>query len=208
MAKVELVGDVKNLTSYMEKDAKAKVEKAVSEALKEGIKLLQDKKEELLERAIVDVEKILADAEARLNSEKTALEMERKRKLEELKRQLYQRVVEEAWKRALEEAEKQTERYKKFMEKAFTLLSEEAKNDKVIAYVRSKDVELAKKIVQEKGLKNVVDVKDVKEIGREIKGGVIAKSQSGGVWYNYSLEKFFEETLREVYSKVLEVLGF
>ena len=208
MPKVELVGDVKNLTSYMEKDAKAKVEKVVDEALKEGLKLLEEKKEELLERAIVDVEKLLSDAQARLNAEKSALEMEKKRKIEELKKKLYQQVIEEAWQKAVEEAEKGTERYKKFLEKALVALSKEAGEDKVIVYAKKKDLETVKKIIEQKGLKNLVDVKDVKEVGKEIAGGVLGKSQSGGIWYNYSLEKFFEDTVREVYPKVLEVLGF
>ena len=208
MPKVEMVGDVKNLTSYMEKDVKAKIEKTVNEALSEAVKLLEEKKTELLERAVVDVEKLLADAEAKLNAEKSALEMEKKRKIDELKKRLYQQVVEEAWEKAVEEAEKGTERYKKFLEKALLALSQEAKDDKVIVYVRKKDLEYVKGLVQQKKIENVVDVKDVKEVGREIKGGVLGRSQSGGVWYNYTLEKFFDEVVREVYPKVLEVLGF
>ncbi|ABU82257.1 H+-transporting two-sector ATPase, E subunit [Ignicoccus hospitalis KIN4/I] len=208
MVKVEFAGDVKNLTSYIEKDAKAKIDSVVEEAVKEAEKLLNEKKEELLERAVVDVEKLLSDAQARLSAEKSSIDMEVRRKVEERKKELFQKVVEEAWKRALEEAEKKTERYKKFLEKVLIAMSNEAGEDEVIAYVRADDLEDVRAMVQEKGLKNVVEVKDVKEVGREIKGGVLGKSKSGGVWYNYTLEKAFDELLREVYPKVLEALGF
>ncbi|NPA84806.1 MAG: hypothetical protein GXO07_02225 [Crenarchaeota archaeon] len=206
MPKVETVGDVKNLTNYMAEDAKAKIAKVVDEAVAEAEKLLEEKKTELLDRAILDVEKLLSDAEARLNAEKSALEMEKKRKLDELKKRLYQEVIEEAWRKALEEAEKGSDAYKRFLEKALRALSEEAGEDRVIVYVRAQDLEHAKKVA--KGLKNVVDVRDVKEIGKEIKGGALGRSESGGVWYNYTLEKFFEEVVREIYPKVLEALGF
>jgi len=205
--RVKIVGDVKNLSSRMMDDAAKKINEAVSEALKEAEKLLAEKKEELLERVEVDVDKILDEAEALLNSEKAALEMEKKRRLEQEKKKFLDEVTELAWRKVLEEAEKQSERYKKFMEKALTSMSQEAGEDEVIVYVRGKDIELAKSIIESKNLKNLVEVRDVKEVGKEIKGGALGKSKTGNVWYNYTLEKAFEEVLPEAYTKILALLA-
>ncbi len=205
--RVKIVGDIKNLSSRMMDDAAKKINEAVSEALKEAEKLLAEKKEELLERVEVDVDKILDEAEALLNSEKAALEMEKKRRLEQEKKKFLDEVTELAWRRVLEEAEKQSERYKKFMEKALTSMSQEAGEDEVIVYVRGKDIELAKSIIENKNLKNLVEVRDVKEIGKEIKGGALGRSKTGNVWYNYTLEKAFEEVLPEAYTKILALLA-
>ena len=205
--RVKIVGDVKNLSSRMMDDAAKKINEAVSEALKDAEKLLAEKKEELLERVEVDVDKILDEAEALLNSEKAALEMEKKRRLEQEKKKFLDEVTELAWRKVLEEAEKQSERYKKFMEKALTSMSQEAGEDEVIVYVRGKDIELAKSIIESKNLKNLVEVRDVKEVGKEIKGGALGKSKTGNVWYNYTLEKAFEEVLPEAYTKILALLA-
>lgn len=205
--RVKIIGDVKNLTSKMVEDAEKKINEALNEALREAEKLLTEKRDELLERVEVDVDKILDEAEARLNSEKAALEMEKKRAIEQEKKRFLDEVKELAWQRALEEAEKQGEMYKKFMEKALTSMSEEAGSDEVIVYVREKDIDLAKSIIESKGLKNLVEVKDVKEVGKEIKGGALGKSKSGNVWYNYTLEKAFEEVLPEAFSKVLALIS-
>ncbi len=205
--RVKVVGDVKNLSSRMMDDASKKINEAVNEALKEAEKLLTEKREELLERVEVDVDKILDEAEALLNSEKAALEMEKKRRIEQEKKRFLDEVRELAWRKVLEEAEKQSERYKKFMEKALTSMSKEAGEDEVIVYVRGKDVELAKSIIESKNLKNLVEVRDVKEVGREMRGGALGKSKAGNVWYNYTLEKAFEEVLPEAYTKILALLA-
>jgi vacuolar-type H+-ATPase subunit E/Vma4 len=76
----------------------------------------------------------------------------------------------------------------------------------VVVYVRSKDIDLAKEIINKKGLKNLVEVRDVKEVGRTLRGGALGKSKKGNVWYNYSLERFFEEVKESAYGKVLELL--
>ncbi len=205
--RIKIVGDIKNLSSKMVEDANNKINDAINEALKEAEKLLAEKREELLERVDVDVDKILDEAEAILNSEKAALEMEKKRRIEQEKKKFLDEITELAWQKALEEAEKQTKRYKKFMEKVLTSMSKEAGSDEVIVYVRKNDIELARSIIENKKLKNLIDVKDTKEVGKEIRGGALGRSKSGSIWYNYTLEKFFEEVLPEAYTKILALLS-
>ncbi|UXD21793.1 V-type ATP synthase subunit E [Ignicoccus pacificus DSM 13166] len=204
--KIEIIGDYKNLLNYMKEDAYAKIDKTVDQALKEAEELLAKKLEEVYAPLEVEVERILDEAQQRINAEKAALEMERKKKVEELKKIYVNKVIEEAWRRLLEEAQKGSEKYKNLLKNALIRMSKEAEGDEVEVYALKKDLEYVKKVIEENKLSNLTVGGSAEEKGIEIKGGVVGKSKKAAVWYNYSLERLFEEVVQEVYSEVLEAL--
>ena len=205
-SKLEVLGNEDNLKRVIREDAYKKIEESVNKALNDAKKLLQEKLEEIYAPLEVEVEGIIASAEQTVNAEKAALEMEKKKRLEELKKKYIEKVIEEAWKRALKEAEEKSERYKFLLEKALVRMSEEAGEDEVEVYALNRDLDLVKEIIESKGLKNLSVGGSAEEKGLSIKGGVVGKSKKGAVWYNYSLEKLFGEVIDASYSKVLEVL--
>ncbi len=204
--KIEIMGDVKNLVNYVKDKAYTQIDTTVEKALNEAIKLLEEKREEILGPLEVEVESILDEANQRLVAEKSAIEMEKKKRLEALKKQYVRKVIEEAWRRLLKEAEEGSERYKALLEKALVRMSEEAKDDEVEVYALKRDLEIVQKIIEEKGLSNLSVGGSAEEKGLSIRGGVVGKSKKAAVWYNYSLERLFEEVVEASYSKVLEEL--
>ncbi len=205
--KIKLLGSVDNVKAEIKSDAYQKVDSIVDSALKEAKELLLNKLQEVCAPLEVEVEAILARAQQRLESEKASLEMELKKRLEELKKAYLNEIIEKAWEEVLKEAEKGTERYYKALEKALVNMSKEAEGDEVNVYALKKDLEKVKEIIEKKKLSNLTVDKSAEEVGLKIRGGVVGRSKKGTVWYNYSLERIFSEIVEELKPKIIDLLS-
>ena len=205
--KIKFLGSIDNITGKVKADAYSKIDSIVDSAFKEAKELLSNKLEEVYAPLEVEVEGLLNNAHQRIISEEASLEMELRRRIEELKKRYFNEVVEKAWEEILKEAENKSERYVRALERALVNMSEEAGEDEVEVYALQRDLDVVKKVIEEKGLKNLSVGKSAEEAGLKMSGGVIGKSKNGAVWYNYSLERLFSEVVETLKPKVIELLS-
>ncbi|ALU11824.1 V-type ATP synthase subunit E [Ignicoccus islandicus DSM 13165] len=205
--KLKFIGSVENVTEKVRADAYSKIDATVDAALKEAKELLSKKLDEVYAPLEVEIEGLLNRASQRLEAEKASLEMELRKRIEELKKQYLNEVIEKAWEVVLKEAREGSERYVKTLERALINMSKEAGDDEVEVYALKKDLETVKRIIEEKGLTNLSVGKSAEEAGLRMSGGVIGKSKKGSIWYNYSLERLFSEVVEELKPKVIEIIS-
>ncbi len=198
---MKIAGDSKEVAGKaVEREAEA-IEKLLGEARQAALNLLRDSYEKSLYEAERSLRDYVSRAEEQLRSLVSSLELELKTRVSEAK----SKYVEEAIKRALEEVKKikaGAEWYRKYMEGVIEAIAEQAGEGGMAVRVAPEDVDLARGIIEEKGLGGKLRLGDPVEIT----GGAIGVSPDGSVTLDYSLDllvRMEEHRLRGVAARAL-----
>ncbi len=200
------IGNLEGLKSKIITTTDAEIEKIVEEARKDAKSLLDETLERIKSEINLRIDTIFESAKSMIESEKEGLETEKKREIEVLKRQYIDKVYQLAWEKVVEEAKKQSERYVNLLKKLLTLMKEEVGEEEALLYPLQRDKELIEQLLSELGLPNFRVAGTAEERGLRYSGGIMASSPDGKVWYNYTLERVFEDVKERTYSHVIKLL--
>ena len=197
---MKVAGDPKEVAGKaVERESEA-MEKLLSEARQAALNLLRDSYEKSLYEAEKGLRDYVSRAEEQLRSLVSSLELELKTRVAEAK----SKYVEEAIRRALEEvrrAKAGAEWYRVYMERVLEAIASQAGGEGMIVRVAPEDVDLARGIIEAKGLSRLRLGDPV-----DITGGAIGVSPDGSVTLDYSLDllvRMEEHRLRGVAARAL-----
>ncbi|MEB3788121.1 MAG: V-type ATP synthase subunit E [Desulfurococcales archaeon] len=179
----------------------AAAEKNVEEAYQAGLKLIEDAYEKALRKALDTVTGELQRLQERYESKRSKLELELKNRVAEEKSKYIDMVLEEAFKRLLED--KQGEWYRAYIERSLERALRELPEGDVIVEANPGDLGLV-----EEAKARVAGGERIKEVKptEAITGGIVASTPDGGQRVDLSLDLLFkivEPRLRLVASRAL-----
>ncbi|MCE4606148.1 MAG: V-type ATP synthase subunit E [Desulfurococcales archaeon] len=193
------VGDLAStIISREMEDYKSKIE----EAYKAALKLIEETREKEYRESIRKIQQDIANAEERLRSEESSLELQLRTARSETINKWVELVVEEAINRALKE--RSSDWYKSFMRGLVERLSEEASSSVFIVRCAKEDHRLVEKLLKETGLYGKTLKLDKEHAG--IKGGIIAVSEDGDIVLDYSFELFLENIKPKIRTRIARLL--
>ena len=204
--KMVKVGNLEVLKSAIIKTTNDEIDEIVLKAKEDARKLLDETLERLKDEIKLKIDTIFQSAKTLIESEKEGLETEKKRNLEVLKRQYVDLVYQKAWERVVSDAFSQTEKYVELLRKLLLSMKEEAGSETVFIYPLKRDVELVSKLIEELGLSNFKISGSAEDRGLRYAGGIMGSSEDGKIWYNYTLERVFEDVKDRTYSHVIKLL--
>lgn len=200
---LDLKGSVDELVSTIIQKEFQEYKGKIEEAYNAALKLLKETRDKEYSEAVRRIQQDVSNAEEKLRSEESSLELQLKTARSEAINEWVDRVLEEAVSRALQE--RNSEWYKSFMKKLVDRLAEEAAGDSVfIVKAAKEDYSLVEELLKETGLYGK-SLKLSKEPAN-IKGGIIAVSEDGDIVLDYSFELFLENIKPKIRSRVARLL--
>ncbi len=198
-----LRGSVDKLASTIIQKEFQEYKGKIEEAYNAALKLLEETRDKEYSEAARKIQQDVSNAEERLRSEESSLELQLKTARSEAINKWVDRVLEEAVNRALQE--RNSEWYRSFMKKLVDRLAEEAAGGSVfIVKAAKEDYSLVEELLKETGLYGK-SLKLSKEPA-DIKGGIIAVSEDGDIVLDYSFELFLENIKPKIRSRVARLL--
>ncbi len=198
-----LRGSVDKLASTIIQKEFQEYKGKIEEAYNAALKLLEETRDKEYSEAVRKIQQDVSNAEERLRSEESSLELQLKTARSEAINKWVDRVLEEAVNRALRE--RNSEWYRSFMKKLVDRLAEEAAGGSVfIVKAAKEDHSLVEELLKETGLYGK-SLKLSKEPA-DIKGGIIAVSEDGDIVLDYSFELFLENIKPKIRSRVARLL--
>lgn len=198
-----LRGSVDKLASTIIQKEFQEYKGKIEEAYNAALKLLEETRDKEYSEAVRKIQQDVSNAEERLRSEESSLELQLKTARSEAINKWVDRVLEEAVNRALQE--RNSEWYRSFMKKLVDRLAEEAAGGSVfIVKAAKEDHSLVEELLKETGLYGK-SLKLSKEPA-DIKGGIIAVSEDGDIVLDYSFELFLENIKPKIRSRVARLL--
>ncbi len=198
-----LRGSVDKLASTIIQKEFQEYEGKIEEAYNAALKLLEETRDKEYSEAVRKIQQDVSNAEERLRSEESSLELQLKTARSEAINKWVDKVLEEAVNRALQE--RNSEWYRSFMKKLVDRLAEEASGGSVfIVKAAKEDHSLVEELLKETGLYGK-SLKLSKEPA-DIKGGIIAVSEDGDIVLDYSFELFLENIKPKIRSRVARLL--
>ncbi len=198
-----LRGSVDKLASTIIQKEFQEYKGKIEEAYNAALKLLEETKDKEYSEAVRKIQQDVSNAEERLRSEESSLELQLKTARSEAINKWVDKVLEEAVNRALQERD--SEWYRSFMKKLVDRLAEEAAGGSVfIVKAAKEDHILVEELLEETGLYGK-SLKLSKEPA-DIKGGIIAVSEDGDIVLDYSFELFLENIKPKIRSRVARLL--
>ncbi len=200
---LDLKGSVDGLVSTIIQKEFQEYKDKIEEAYNAALKLLKETRDKEYSEAVRKIQQDVSNAEEKLRSEESSLELQLKTARSEAINEWVDRVLEEAVSRALQE--RNSEWYKSFMKKLVDRLAEEAAGDNVfIVKAAKEDYSLVEELLKETGLYGK-SLKLSKEPA-DINGGIIAVSEDGDIVLDYSFELFLENIKPKIRSRVARLL--
>ena len=198
-----LRGSVDKLASTIIQKEFQEYKGKIEEAYNAALKLLEETRDKEYSEAVRKIQQDVSNAEERLRSEESSLELQLKTARSEAINKWVDKVLEEAVNRALQERD--SEWYRSFMKKLVDRLAEEAAGGSVfIVKAAKEDHSLVEELLKETGLYGK-SLKLSKEPA-DIKGGIIAVSEDGDIVLDYSFELFLENIKPKIRSRVARLL--
>ncbi len=198
-----LRGSVDKLASTIIQKEFQEYKGKIEEAYNAALKLLEETRDKEYSEAVRKIQQDVSNAEERLRSEESSLELQLKTARSEAINKWVDKVLEEAVNRALQE--RNSEWYRSFMKKLVDRLAEEASGGSVfIVKAAKEDHSLVEELLKETGLYGK-SLKLSKEPA-DIKGGIIAVSEDGDIVLDYSFELFLENIKPKIRSRVARLL--
>ncbi len=198
-----LRGSVDKLASTIIQKEFQEYKGKIEEAYNAALKLLEETRDKEYSEAVRKIQQDVSNAEERLRSEESSLELQLKTARSEAINKWVDKVLEEAVNRALQERD--SEWYRSFMKKLVDRLAEEAAGGSVfIVKAAKEDHSLVEELLRETGLYGK-SLKLSKEPA-DIKGGIIAVSEDGDIVLDYSFELFLENIKPKIRSRVARLL--
>ena len=198
-----LRGSVDKLASTVIQKEFQEYKGKIEEAYNAALKLLEETRDKEYSEAVRKIQQDVSNAEERLRSEESSLELQLKTARSEAINKWVDKVLEEAVNRALRERD--SEWYRSFMKKLVDRLAEEAAGGSVfIVKAAKEDHSLVEELLKETGLYGE-SLKLSKEPA-DIKGGIIAVSEDGDIVLDYSFELFLENIKPKIRSRVARLL--
>ena len=198
-----LRGSVDKLASTIIQKEFQEYKGKIEEAYNAALKLLEETRDKEYSEAVRKIQQDVSNAEERLRSEESSLELQLKTARSEAINKWVDKVLEEAVNRALQERD--SEWYRSFMKKLVDRLAEEASGGSVfIVKAAKEDHSLVEELLKETGLYGK-SLKLSKEPA-DIKGGIIAVSEDGDIVLDYSFELFLENIKPKIRSRVARLL--
>ena len=198
-----LRGSVDKLASTIIQKEFQEYKGKIEEAYNAALKLLEETRDKEYSEAVRKIQQDVSNAEERLRSEESSLELQLKTARSEAINRWVDKVLEEAVNRALQE--RNSEWYRSFMKKLVDRLAEEASGGSVfIVKAAKEDHSLVEELLKETGLygKSLQLSKEP----ADIKGGIIAVSEDGDIVLDYSFELFLENIKPKIRSRVARLL--
>ncbi len=198
-----LRGSVDKLASTIIQKEFQEYKGKIEEAYNAALKLLEETRDKEYSEAVRKIQQDVSNAEERLRSEESSLELQLKTARSEAINKWVDKVLEEAVNRALQE--RNSEWYRSFMKKLVDRLADEASGGSVfIVKAAKEDHSLVEELLKETGLygKSLQLSKEP----ADIKGGIIAVSEDGDIVLDYSFELFLENIKPKIRSRVARLL--
>ncbi len=179
----------------------AAAEKNVEEAYQAGLKLIEDAYEKALRKALDTIASEVQRLQERYESKKSKLELELKNRTAEEKSRYIDMVLEEAFKKLLED--KQGEWYKSYVERSLERALRELPEGQIIVEANPADVGLV-----ENAKSRVPGGERIAEIRADesITGGIVTSTPDGSQRMDLSLDlliKIIEPRLRLIAGRTL-----
>ena len=204
--KIIQIGSLEGIKSKIISTTDEEIDKIISEARNDIKKLLDDTLERVKSEINLRIDTIFESAKSMIESEKEGLETEKKREIEVLKKQYVDRVYQLAWDRVVKEAQSKSDSYVNLLKKLLNAMKDEAGDTEVYLYPLKRDVDVVRKLIDELGLNNFKIGGTAEEKGLRYAGGIMGSTPDGKVWYNYTLERVFEEVKERTYSHIIRLL--
>ncbi len=198
-----LRGSVDKLASTIIQKEFQEYKGKIEEAYNAALKLLEETRDKEYSEAVRKIQQDVSNAEERLRSEESSLELQLKTARSEAINKWVDKVLEEAVNRALQERD--SEWYRSFMKKLVDRLAEEAAGGSVfIVKAAKEDYSLVEELLKETGLYG--ESLRLSKEPADIKGGIIAVSEDGDIVLDYSFELFLENIKPKIRSRVARLL--
>ncbi len=204
--KVIQIGGLEGIKSKIINTTNKEIDEIITNAKADAKKLLDETLDRIKDEVNLKINTIFDSAKSIIESEREGLETEKKREIEVLKKQYVDKVYQLAWERVVEEARSQNERYVNLLKKLLKAMKEEVGENEVRLYPLKRDMELVKRFITELNLNNFKVESSAEERGLKYAGGIMGTTPDGKIWYNYTLERVFEEVKERTYSHVIRLL--
>ncbi|MCE4614316.1 MAG: V-type ATP synthase subunit E [Desulfurococcales archaeon] len=194
-------GNIERFASTIISKEMEEYKSKIEEAYKAALKLIEETRDTEYNEASRKIQQDIVNAEERLKSEGSSLELQLKTSKSESISKWVEQVLDEAISRALKERD--SDWYKKFMKGLVDRLSEEASSTFIVRCAKE-DYKLVEKLLKDTGLYG----KTLK-LSREpadIKGGIIAVSEDGDAVLDYSFELFLENIKPKIRTRIARLL--
>jgi vacuolar-type H+-ATPase subunit E/Vma4 len=199
---LSIKGNADNLASIIISREMEEYKSKIEEAYKAALKLIEETRDKEMKEKSRLIQQDIANAEERLRSEESSLELQLKTARSETINKWVDQVLDEAISRALKERD--SEWYRGFMRSLIERLAEEARDGAFTVKCAKEDHKLVEKLLKETGLygKNLKLSKEP----AHVKGGIIAVSEDGDIVLDYSFELFLENIKPKIRTRIAKLL--